>query len=116
MSPDQYLASGQQALEISSGQTLLNPEKRAAKPLITITGTGDITLKKNDANWLILSAIDGSITVDSESKSVYKDTNEFEKMNATLSPLFPRLDEGTNMITWAETGFTVSITPRWRRS
>lgn len=111
--PIKYLASGQQALDITSGQTLLNPEKRTAKPLVTITGTGNITLKKNGANWLILSAIDGSITVDSESKSVYKNSNEFEKMNATLSPLFPLLDEGPNVITWAETGFTVNITPRW---
>ena len=79
----------------------------------SISGTGNITLKKNGANWLILSAIDGSITVDSESKSVYKNSNEFEKMNATLSPLFPLLDEGPNVITWAETGFTVNITPRW---
>ena len=111
--PIKYLVIGQQTLEITSGQTLLNPEKRAAKPLIAISGTGNITLKKNGANWLILSAIDGSITVDSESKSVYKNSNEFEKMNATLSPLFPLLDEGPNVITWAETGFTVNITPRW---
>ncbi|PTQ84790.1 phage-related protein [Trichococcus patagoniensis] len=112
--PIKYLISGQNAIPLTSGQTLLNPEKRAAKPLISITGTGDITLKKNGANWLILNDIDGSVTVDSESKSVYKDgPNLFEKMNATLSPLFPQLDVGTNVITWAEAGFSVSITPRW---
>jgi phage-related protein len=112
--PIKYLISGQNAMALTSGQTLLNPEKRAAKPLISIMGTGDITIKKNGVNWLILSDIDGSITVDSESKSVYKDgPNLFEKMNATLSPLFPQLDPGTNAITWAEAGFAVSITPRW---
>lgn len=112
--PIKYRISGQNTMALTSGQTILNPEKRAAKPLITITGTGDITLKKNGANWLVLSNIDGFITVDSESKSVYKDgPNLFEKMNATLSPLFPQLDPGTNVITWVEAGFSVSITPRW---
>jgi phage-related protein len=112
--PIKYRISGQNTMALTSGQTILNPEKRAAKPLITITGTGDITLKKNGANWLILSNVDGSITVDSESKSVYKDgPNLFEKMNATLSPLFPQLGPGTNVITWVEAGFSVSITPRW---
>ena len=49
---------------------LINKGTRIAKPLIKIEGTGDISIKNNGQDWLILRAVDQSITVDSELRSV----------------------------------------------
>lgn len=105
---------GQSVLTITSGQTLINPEKCIAKPLIKVTGTGDITLKNNGVDWLILKSVDGFLLIDSKNMSVSKGViSYFEKMNANLKPLFPVLNQGNNAITWTGTVTKVEITPRW---
>ena len=103
-----------ETLVLTNGATLYNPEKRTAKPLIAIEGQGDISLKKNGVDWLILTAVDGSITIDSETMSVFSGTlPQFNKMNSNLSPMFPVLASGENTITWEGTATKVTITPRW---
>lgn len=103
-----------ETLALTNGATLYNPEKRTAKPLITIEGQGDIALKKNGVDWLILESVDGYITVDSETMSVFKDSlPQFNKMNGNLSPMFPVLASGENTITWTGAASKVTITPRW---
>lgn len=101
-------------ITLTSGQTLVNPEKRSSKPLIAITGNGNITLKNNGADWLVLENVDGSIVIDSESMSVYKGVlPQFPKMKSHLSPLFPVFKSGDNTITWTGNVTKVEITPRW---
>ena len=105
---------GNDSLNLTNGATLYNAEKRTSKPLITIDGQGDITLKKNGVDWLVLTAVDGSVTVDSETMSVFKGTlPQFNKMNGNLSPMFPVLPPGENTITWVGNATKVTINPRW---
>ncbi|MFP7202218.1 hypothetical protein SFC08_14705 [Lysinibacillus halotolerans] len=112
--PVKYLAEGMTPQNINNGSSLINPELRSAKPLIKIVGSGDITLKNNGVDWLILRAVDGYISVDSNAQLVYKDSyNQFDKMMATLSPLFPQLKPGENLITFTGNVTSVEITPRW---
>ena len=100
--------------EVNNGDTLLNVEKRKSKPLIYIEGIGDITIKNNGIDWLILESVDGNISIDSETMSVYKDNiGQFNKMISTLSPMFPLLDSGKNKITWAGNISKLIIDPRW---
>lgn len=112
--PYKYKDGGQTSFFISNGQTIVNTEKRIAKPIIKIVGDGDITVKNNGQDWLILKSVDGYITIDSLRMSVYKDNvSQFSKMNASLNPLFPLLGVGDNEITWTGTVITFEITPRW---
>lgn len=99
---------------VTKGGTLVNPQKRAAKPYIKVTGTGNITLTKNGVNWLILYNVDGSIEIDSEAMVAY-DVNGLQnvKMNSNLSPMFPLLESGSNKIDWTGTVTKVEINPRW---
>lgn len=101
--------------EITNGETLDNAGARIAKPLIYIEGTGDITLKNNGKDWVILNGVDNKITIDSERMVVYreKNNNEFDKMNSTLKPMFPLLEKGKNVITWTGNATKVEINPRW---
>lgn len=101
-------------IEIENGSTLINPEKRTSKPLINIEGNGDISFKNNDKDWLVLSNVEGKVTVDSELMSIYKDDiNQFNKMNGELIPLFPQLTSGENKITWTGDVTKIEINPRW---
>lgn len=112
--PYKYRKDGQESISLTNGQTLTNKEKRVAKPLIKVTGTGNVTLKNNGVDWAILSSVDEHITIDSKSMSVYKDKLfQFTKMNANLSPLFPVLSPGNNTITWTGSVESVEIIPRW---
>lgn len=112
--PIKYAVAGQRKMTFTNGMSVHNPEDRTAKPLIEITGSGNITLKKNGANWLILTAVDGSITIDAKTMSVYKGTAKaFDKMNANLKPMFPVFSPGDNVITWTGNMTKLEITPRW---
>lgn len=102
------------AFTISNGQALFNPEKRASEPLITVRGMGDVTLQNNGADWLMLRSVDGELTVDSQLMSVFKnDLPAYDKMIGELSPMFPILSPGENVITWTGNVTEILIEPRW---
>lgn len=104
----------QSGVTFTSSTTLINPEKRKAKPLIEVQGEGDITIQNNGSDWLVLKAVDGRLTVDSELMSVYKDNlPQFDKMASHLRPLFPVLHEGNNALTATGNITSIAITPRW---
>jgi len=114
LKPYKFKIGSNNLIVLTNGQILTNPEKRNAKPLIKVTGTGNITLKNNGTDWLILTSVDGYITIDSAQMSIHKDgLQQFQKMNANLKPLFPVLTPGNNIITWTGTVTKVEITPRW---
>lgn len=114
LKPYKFKIGSRDAITVTTGQTLTNPEKRISKPLIEITGSGNITIKNNGSDWLILTSVDGNITIDSATMTVYKGiTSQFDKMNANLKPLFPVLKTGANVITWTGTITNLKITPRW---
>lgn len=114
LKPYKFRVGGRNVLTITNGQTIVNIEKRASKPLIKITGTGNVTLQNNGVDWLILTSVDGYITIDSAQMSTHKDgLQQFQKMNANIKPLFPLLYPGENIITWTGTVTKVEITPRW---
>lgn len=104
----------EETIVLTNGQMLNNPSKRASKPLIYIEGDGDITLKNNDVDWLVLTNVDENITIDSESMSVFKGIlPRFPKMKSHLKPLFPILWSGDNEISWTGDVTKVEITPRF---
>lgn len=99
---------------ITNGDSLVNQEKRASKPYIKVEGSGDITLKNNGVDWLILRGVDGYVEVDSDVMSAYKGTRlENNKMISTLRPMFPLLNPGENNITWTGNVTKLEIEPRW---
>jgi len=102
-----------ESIILSNGQTIVNKGTRIAKPLIKIEGHGDITLKNNGKDWLMLTGVDGHITVDSESMNVFRNNVvQFTKMKAHLKPLFPLLSVGNNKIEWTGNVTKIELTPR----
>ena len=108
--PFLHLYSGETAQVITSGDFLLNPTGIQAKPLITITGSGDITLRVG-TQIIELEGIEGGIILDSELQEAY--WNDTLK-NSCMTGEFPVLGEGNAAVSWTGGNVTsVSVTPRW---
>ena len=108
--PFLHLYSGEVEQEMQSGDFLLNPTGIQAKPLITITGSGDITLLVG-TQIIELEGFEDGIILDSELQEAY--WNDTLK-NSCMTGEFPVLGEGNTAVSWTGGNVTsVSITPRW---
>ena len=82
-----------------------------SEPIITVYGSGDITLNINGVNFP-LYGVNKYITIDSEMMEVFKGTaNQNSKYGGET---FPRLEVGENAISWTGNVSRVEIQPKWR--
>lgn len=103
----------EQVIPVTNNSTLVNNYGRVAKPLIKITGSGDINIRNNGLDWLKLRAVDGNIEIDSELMSAYKGRRPaYDKMR-DMNPRFPLLSLGANKISWTGNITNFTISPRW---
>ena len=103
-------ASGD-ALELTAPTTIRNSGTVYSEPLITVYGSGDITLTINEADFP-LYGVEESITIDSEMMEVFKgSTNQNGKYGGID---FPRFEVGKNEISWTGNVSKIKIQPRWR--
>jgi hypothetical protein len=109
--PIKYLKLGLQPIQIRKGQTIVNPELRESKPLIKLTGTGDVKLTINSQIFK-LKGVSGHIVIDCETQSAYYNNKEPQYDKVYTYP-FPVLQLGENTINWDNNSFTCEITPRW---
>ena len=93
----------------ASGDFILNPTNIRSKPLIQLSGSGDITLMVG-TQIIELTGIEDGISLDSEYQEAYSGE---ELQNDKMSGEFPVLVPGNNAITWTGTVTGVTITPRW---
>lgn len=99
------------ALELTAPTTIRNSGTVYSEPLITVYGSGDITLTVNGADFP-LYGVQESITIDSEMMEVFKgNTNQNGKYGGAE---FPRFEVGKNEISWTGNVKKVRIEPRWR--
>ncbi len=97
---------------LTESGTVTNIGTMTSEPIIVVTGSGNITLTINEVD-ILLTAIDGYITIDSVLKDAYKDTT---LQNSKMLGDFPVLQTGDNIISWSGSGSVTSIqiTPNWR--
>lgn len=99
------------AVELTAPTTIRNSGTVYSEPLITVYGSGDITLTINGADFP-LYGVQESITIDSEMMEVFKgDTNQNGKYGGVD---FPRFEVGKNEISWTGNVSKIKIQPRWR--
>lgn len=86
------------AIEINKMEELkvYNVGTVESKPILTLYGTGDITIHLNDKD-ITLTNVEGSIIIDSELMECYKDT---QLCNNKMYGEFPILQLGENILTW----------------
>ncbi len=94
----------------TSGSTITNPGSVYSDPLITLAGSGDITLMVG-TTIVELTDITTGIVLDCSLKEAYLGTT---LMNDHMSGDFPILKPGLNGISWSGNVTNIVISPRWR--
>ena len=94
----------------TSGTIVTNPGSVYAEPILTVYGSGDITLMVG-ATIVELEDISGSILLDCALKEAYLGN---ALMNDHMTGEFPVLKPGANAVSWSGTVTKVEIKPNWR--
>ena len=94
----------------TSGDTITNPGSVYSEPLITVYGSGNITLMIG-TTIVELTNVSGSIVLDCALKEAYKGTT---LMNDHMSGDFPVLKPGLNAVSWSGNVTRIVIKPNWR--
>ena len=87
-----------------------NPGNVYAEPIITMYGSGDITLMVG-TTIVQLEGIEDSITLDTPLMEAYKGTTS---LNGSMSGEFPLLQPGANAVSWSGNVTKVIVKPNWR--
>ena len=97
-----------------SGAFITNPGTAASEPVITITGSGDITLMIGQ--YIVeLEGVDGSIVLDTPRVEAYKMDGPLPvSRNSIMTGGFPVLVPGANAVSWTGEVASVTIQPHWR--
>ena len=93
-----------------SGSFVTNPGNVYAEPVITVYGSGTITLMVG-LTIIEMEGISGSITLNSALQEAYLGTTG---MNNAMSGDFPILLPGANAISWTGNVSRVVVEPHWR--
>ena len=93
-----------------SGSFVTNPGNVHAEPVITVYGSGAITLMVG-LTIIELEGISGNITLNSTLQEAY---SGITSMNSAMSGEFPVLLPGANAVSWTGNVSKVVIEPHWR--
>ena len=94
----------------ASGGTITNPGNVPSEPVITVYGSGEITLMVG-LTIVELEGVSGSITLDTPLMEAYSDTTS---MNNNMSGDFPTLAPRMNAVSWSGSVTKVEVRPNWR--
>ncbi|MBR3428680.1 MAG: phage tail protein, partial [Clostridia bacterium] len=94
----------------TSGETITNPGSVNSEPLITVYGSGNITLMIG-TTIVELTNVSSNIVLDCALKEAYKGTT---LMNDHMSGDFPVLKPGLNAVSWSGNVTSIVISPKWR--
>ncbi len=108
--PFWYIAGVQDITLSTSGTMVTNPGSVFSEPVITVHGSGDITLMVG-MSIVELEGVDGNISLDSSLQEAYSGAIP---MNDKMSGDFPVLKPGANAVSWSGNVTDVVIAPRWR--
>ena len=108
--PFWYAESAPAITVAQSGSFVTNPGNVYAEPVITVYGSGSITLMVG-MSMADLSGIAGSITLDTPLMEAYSGVTS---MNSAMNGEFPVLLPGANAISWTGNVSRVVVEPHWR--
>lgn len=114
LQPYKYTITGQERTKYRGIQTIVNPYKEKAYPIIRVIGYGNKTLKINDKSYSFKS-IDGWIEVNSELGICYDSKGQATEKAQFDIDNFPVLEVGNNeMRIDREQLGTFEVVPNWR--
>ena len=108
--PFWYLENVADITLTASTSVITNPGSVYSEPVLTVYGSGDITLMVG-TTIVELTDVSGSIVIDTVLQEAYLDNT---MMNDHMSGGFPVLKPGMNAVSWTGTVERVVIKPNWR--
>ena len=108
--PFWYLSDVEPITLMTSGTFITNPGSVASEPIITVYGSGEITLMVGMT--ITELEITDKITLDTPLMEAYSGATS---MNNCMSGDFPSLLPGKNAVNWSGNVSKVEIQPNWRR-
>ena len=108
--PFLYLNDSEPFILTNNTGIISNPGSVYSEPIMTVFGSGDITLMVN-GTILELTDINGSITMDSELQEAYSGN---VSANSHMDGEFIRLLAGNNAYSWDGDVSSIEIRPNWR--
>ena len=111
LAPFRYSTDNEQ-ITLASGDSIVNEHTRYSKPEFEITGTGDITLTVNGAEFTVKGLeTNQTIIIDSSRHITYSgDTLLIGKTEGK----YPLLDVGSNTISWTGSISSIKYKGNWR--
>lgn len=110
MKPVKYLKSSLN--EVTLGTGIYNPFLRAAKPIIKITGSGDMTLALGQSK-INLKNVSGGIILDSQTQSAYDLTGQRPQFDKMATYDFIEIASGTHPVVKTGNITSIKIIPRF---
>jgi len=110
--PQRFLKTGDLKTIIAGPQTLTNPTKYTALPIITVKGNGDGVLHVGDYT-VTLTNIIGSIDLNCEIGDAYNGMTNLNMYVTVANRKFPKLVPGGNLISFTGSITSVEIVPKW---
>jgi phage-related protein len=93
-----------------SGSTITNLGNIASEPVVTVYGSGDITLMVG-TTIMELEGVSGSITLDTPLMEAY---SGITSLNGSMGGDFPVLVPGMNAVSWSGNVIKIEVRPNWR--
>lgn len=109
--PQRFLKSGEKTISISETTTIKNPTHFEAKPLIRVTGYGNLSI--NGKYTTIQNYSQTYIYIDCEMMDCYYGALNLNRYVQFDGNTFPVLKAGENTISYSGSISGVSIVPRW---
>ena len=110
--PRRFLRSGELSVPILNGGHIDNPTSFPSKPVIEVTGYGQLTI---GSQVITITNQYASIIIDCEMMDCYSGTYNANAYVTFAGNDFPVLNPGQNNITFANTITALKITPHWWR-
>ena len=105
-----FLKSGETPIQVSNGDSIINPTRFKSKPLIHIEASNK-TIGITINGKTITAVVADYINIDCEKMNAYR--LAAENKNADISGDFPTIASGSNAITITGTPTKVTIKPNW---
>ena len=114
LAPFKYAVDNEEST-ITDGDIVVNNGSRYSKPIIELTGSGDITLGLNGDNFTITLPSDGETVIIDSDRYITYDKSSHEVKHNVVGGLYPMLAVGNNAFTVSGSVSSVKIkkNERW---
>lgn len=108
--PQRYLLSGDGFVRVTN--TIYNPSDFESKPVIRVTGTGNVKISIN-SQVVTITGLTGSVDIDSELQDCYSGTTNKNGNVAFGGAGYPLLKPGSNSFSVVQGTAVIEVKGRW---